>query len=165
MKNKLVRTIDRINEFMGYFTGFSIFVLLILATWGVFSRYVLRRPSHIALEISGYLMVALTFFGSGYILLKAKHVSVQVLTARLKGSAKRFHDLTVNILLFIFTALVIYEGFGFTLLAYREHYRSTSLLNFPMWIVYLTIPVGMIFLLLQIIRNIIVLTTGETLDE
>ncbi len=165
MKNRVVRSIDKINEFMGYFTGFSIFVLLVLATWGVFSRYVLRRPSHIALEISGYLMVALTFFGSGYILLKAKHVSVQVLTSRLKGAGRRIHDLTVNILLFLFTALVIYEGIGFTLLAYREHYRSTSLLNFPMWIVYMTIPIGMVFLLLQIIRNIMVLVTGESPDE
>ncbi len=158
---RLVGTIDKINEFMGYFTGLLIFVLLVLATWGVFSRYVLRRPSHIALEISGYLMVALTFFGSGYIFLKNKHVSVQVLTSRLKGRAKRVHDLTVNILLFLFTLLVIYEGIGFTVLAYKEHYRSTSLLNFPMWIVYLSIPVGLVFLLIQIVRNIIVLSKGE----
>ncbi len=158
---KLVGTIDKINEFMGYFTGLLIFILLVLATWGVFSRYVLRKPSHIALEISGYLMVALTFFGSGYIFLKNKHVNVQVLTSRMKGRAKRIHDLTVNILLFLFTLLVIYEGIGFTLLAYREHYRSTSLLNFPMWIVYLSIPVGLVFLLIQIFRNIIVLSKGE----
>ena len=158
---RLVGTIDKINEFMGYFTGLLIFVLLVLATWGVFSRYVLRRPSHIALEISGYLMVALTFFGSGYIFLKNKHVSVQVLTSRLKGRAKRVHDLTVNILLFLFTLLVIYEGIGFTVLAYKEHYRSTSLLSFPMWIVYLSIPVGLVFLLIQIVRNIIVLSKGE----
>ncbi len=158
---KLVGTIDKINEFMGYLTGLLIFVLLILATWGVFSRYVLRRPSHIALEISGYLMVALTFFGSGYIFLKNKHVNVQVLTSRLKGRTKRIHDLTVNILLFLFTLLVIYEGIGFTMLAYKEHYRSTSLLNFPMWIVYLSIPVGLVFLLIQIFRNIIVLSKGE----
>ncbi len=158
---KIVRIIDQINEYMGIITGLTIFILLVLATWGVFSRYVLRRPSHIALEISGYLMVAITFFGSGYILLKSKHVNVQVLTSRIKGKFKKIHDLSVNILLFLFVLLVIYEGFGFTILAYKEHYRSTSLLNFPMWIVYLTIPIGMIFLLLQIIRNIIVLLSGE----
>ena len=50
---KIVNLIDKLNKIMGIITAISIFILLLLVLWGVFSRYVLRSPSHIALEISG----------------------------------------------------------------------------------------------------------------
>ncbi len=153
--NKIVKLIDKINTLVGYFTGFVTFFLLLLVLWGVFARYILRSPSHVALEISGYLMVLLTFLGAGYIHLQKKHVSVEVLTSRLPEKFKKIHEITVNIVLLLFSLIVIYEGIEFTILAFKENYRSTSLLNFPLWTVFIIIPIGMFFFLLQIIRNLI----------
>ena len=155
MKGKIIKIIDKINEKLGIITGFITFFLLLLVLWGVFARYILRSPSHIALEISGYLMVLLSFLGAGYILLKEKHVSVQVITVRIPDKYKRFHQLSINIILAIFSFLIIYEGISFTILAFTENYRSTSLLNFPLWIVFLTIPFGSFFFFLQCVRNIL----------
>ena len=155
MREKIIRTIDKINEFMGIITGFATFFLLLMVLWGVFARYVLRSPSHIALEVSGYFMVLLSFLGAGYILLKEKHVSVQVLTVKIPEKFKRLHQMSINIILALFSLLVIYEGISFTVLAYTQNYRSTSLLNFPLWVVFLTIPFGTFFFFLQSIRNIL----------
>ncbi len=152
---RMMDFIDKLNKIMGIVTAISIFLLLLLVLWGVFSRYVLRSPSNIALEVSGYFMVLLSFLGAGYILLKEKHVSVQVLSSRIPKRFKKFHDLSIQILLFIFSMIVIYEGISYTILAFEENYRSTSLLNFPLWVVFLTIPVGMFFFLLQVVRNIL----------
>jgi TRAP-type C4-dicarboxylate transport system permease small subunit len=152
---RLARLIDKLNEFIGLLTGIFNFFLLILVLWGIFSRYILRSPSHIALEVSGYLMVLLSFLGAGYILLKEKHVSVQVLTVKIPDKYKKIHRLTVNIILMLFSLLIIYEGMDFVILAFKENYRSTSLLNFPLWIVFLAIPVGTFFFFLQTVRNII----------
>ncbi len=153
---KIVNLIDKLNKIMGIITAISIFILLLLVLWGVFSRYVLRSPSHIALEISGYFMVLLSFWGAGYILLQEKHVSVQVLTSRIPKKFRKIHNLTVQVLLLLFSLLVIYEGIDYTILAFKENYRSTSLLNFPLWVVFSSIPIGMFFFLLQVVRNIIV---------
>ena len=152
---KIVKLIDKINYFVGYLTAFLTFFLLLLVLWGVFSRYILRSPSHIALEISGYSMVLLTFLGAGFIHLQKKHVAVEIFSSRLSKKWRKIHRLTVNIILLIFSIIVIYEGISFTVLAFEENYRSTSLLNFPLWIVFLIIPVGMFFFMLQVIRNII----------
>jgi TRAP-type C4-dicarboxylate transport system permease small subunit len=152
---RLAKFIDKLNEFIGLLTGIFNFFLLILVLWGIFSRYILRSPSHIALEVSGYLMVLLSFLGAGYILLKEKHVSVQVLTVKIPDKYKKIHRLTVNIILMLFSLLIIYEGMDFVILAFKENYRSTSLLNFPLWIVFLAIPVGTLFFFLQTVRNII----------
>ncbi len=155
MKEKFIKFIDKINEIMGLITGFATFLLLLMVLWGVFARYVLRSPSHIALEISGYFMVLLSFLGAGYILLKEKHVSVQVLTVKIPEKYKNIHQLTINVILALFSLLIIYEGVSFVYLAYTQDYRSTSLLNFPLWVVFLTIPFGTFFFFLQTIRNII----------
>ncbi len=152
---KIVNLIDRINELVGLLAGIFNFFLLLLVLWGIFSRYVLRSPSYIALEISGYLMVLLSFLGAGYILLKEKHVSVQVLTVKIPEKYKKFHKLSINVILMLFSLLIIYEGMDFVILAFKEDYRSTSLLNFPLWITYLTIPVGTFFFFLQTVRNIV----------
>lgn len=152
---KIAKFIDKINEFVGVLAGIFNFILLLLVLWGIFSRYILRSPSHVALEISGYLMVLLSFIGAGYILLKEKHVSVQVLTVKIPKRFQKIHRLSVNVILMLFSLLIIYEGIDFVILAYRENYRSTSLLNFPLWIVFLVIPVGVFFFFLQTVRNII----------
>ena len=154
---KLSKTIDKINKIAGIVTAFSIFILLILVSWGVFSRYVLRSPSHIALEVSGYLMVLLSFLGAGYIHMQNKHVKIEVLTSKLPEKFKKIHSLTVHLLLLVFSVIVIYEGIDYVILAFNENYRSTSLLNFPLWMVFLAIPVGMLLFLLQVIRNIFLL--------
>jgi TRAP-type C4-dicarboxylate transport system permease small subunit len=155
MSGKIVKFIDKLNDAIGIITGFATFLLLLMVLWGVFARYVLRSPSHIALEISGYFMVLLSFLGAGYILLKEKHVSVQVLTVKIPEKYKKLHQLSVNIILALFSFLIIYEGISFTILSYTENYRSTSLLNFPLWIVFATIPFGTFFFFLQTIRNIL----------
>ncbi len=165
MREKIANYIDRLNKFIGLLTGIFNFFLLILVLWGIFSRYILRSPSHIALEVSGYLMVLLSFLGAGYILLKEKHVSVQVLTIKIPEKFQKLHKLSVNIILMLFSLLIIYEGMDFVILAFQENYRSTSLLNFPLWVVYLTIPVGTFFFFLQTLRNILLYDKDSTISK
>ncbi len=142
-------------RFSGAVSAASLLFLLLLVSWGVFSRYILRSPSLIALEISGYAMVLLTFVPAGYLAYKNQHVSSEFFVSRLSRGGKQRSKFISNLFVLLYCIIIFYEGVKSVIIMYQGDFRSTTLLNFPTWIVYLLIPFGISFLILQIAAVII----------
>lgn len=145
----------------GAVSAASLLFLLLLVSWGVFSRYILRSPSLIALEISGYLMVLLAFLPSGYLAYKNQHVSSEFLVSRLSKKSHQIVKIISDLFVLLYCIVILYEGVASTIVMYQSNFRSTTLLNFPTWIVYSLIPLGISFLLFQISVDIIKLLQGH----
>ncbi len=139
----------------GAVSAASLLLLLLLVSWGVFSRYILRSPSLIALEISGYLMVLLAFLPSGYLAYKNKHVLSEFLISRLSKRPHQIVKIISDLFVLLYCIVILYEGVASTIIMYQSNFRSTTLLNFPIWIVYSLIPLGISFLLFQVSVDII----------
>lgn len=139
----------------GVVSATSLLFLLLLVSWGVFSRYILRSPSLIALEISGYLMVLLAFLPSGYLVYKNQHVSSEFLISRLPKRPHQIVKIISDLFVLLYCIVILYEGVESTIIMYQSKFRSTTLLNFPTWIVYFLIPLGISFLLFHISADII----------
>jgi len=139
----------------GTVSAASLLFLLLLVSWGVFSRYILRSPSLIALEISGYTMVLLTFLPAGYLAYKNQHVSSEFFVSKLSQRGKQIAKFISNLFVLLYCVIIFYEGIKSVIIMYQGSFRSTTLLNFPTWVVYLLIPLGISFLILQIATNII----------
>ncbi len=133
----------------GAISAASLLFLLLLVSWGVFSRYILRSPSLVALEISGYAMVLLTFLPSGYLSYKNQHVSSEFFISKLSRRRKRIAKFISNLFVLLYCVIIFYEGVKSVIVMYQGNFRSTTLLNFPTWVVYLLIPLGISFLILQ----------------
>lgn len=125
-------------------------LLLLLVSWGVFARYVLRSPSLIALEIPGYSMVLLAFLPAGYLAYKNQHVSSAFFVSRLSQKRKQDSEIISNLLVLLYCIIIFYEGVKSVIIMYQSGFRSNSLLNFPTWMVYLLIPIGISLLILQV---------------
>ena len=61
----------------------AILAMTLLITLDVTGRYLFGRPTLIAVEMSGYLLVAMVFLGLAYTDHRGRHIQIAILTSRL----------------------------------------------------------------------------------
>jgi len=155
---------DKIDRIMTIFSCFSrsantlseigIVVLMIMIFREVIWRYVLNQPSVFSVEISEYIMIFITFMCAGWVLHKNAHVSMTVITDRLSKRTKICLDIVTSMLTMGVCCVIIWKGALSAVIAFTGNYRSASLIQFPLWISYGFIPLGMTILLLQYVVRI-----------
>jgi TRAP-type C4-dicarboxylate transport system permease small subunit len=155
---------DKMNRTMAVFTGLSRYAnilseigtvaLMILIAREVIWRYILNKPSVFSVEISEYIMIFITFMCAGWVLHKNAHVSMTVLTDRLPVRIRISLDIVTSLLTMGVCSVIIWKGAISAVIAFTGHYRSASLIEFPLWISYSIIPVGMTILFLQYVVRI-----------
>ena len=155
---------DKMSQTMTIFTGFSRYAniiseigtvaLMILIFREVIWRYILNKPSVFSVEISEYIMIFITFMCAGWVLHKNSHVSMTVLTDHLPERVKIRLDIVTSLLTMGVCGVIIWKGVLSAVIAFMGNYRSASLIEFPLWISYSFIPLGMAILFLQYIVRI-----------
>ena len=155
---------EKMNRVMAVFTGFSrsanivseiaTVALMILIAREVIWRYILNRPSIFSVEISEYIMIFITFMCAGWVLHKNAHVSMTVLTDRFPVRVRVILDIVTSLLTMGVCCVIIWKGALSAVIAFAGNYRSASLIQFPLWISYSFIPLGMTILFLQYIVRI-----------
>ena len=116
------------------FVTFSIFV-------DVFLRYFFNRPSIWVTEISTYLFLYIVFLGTAYALQQGFHVRVTFLVDRLNDTIKRILNLITSIFAMFFTFVLLWQTSVMTWSAFKEDWRSLTMLGAPFAYIY----VGMVF--------------------
>lgn len=150
---------EKTNPVMAVFTGFSrtaniiseilTVALMILIAREVIWRYLLNKPSVFSVEISEYIMIFITFMCAGWVLHKNAHVSMTVVTDHLPARVKIVLDIVTSLLTMAVCCVIIWKGALSAVIAFAGNYRSASLIQFPLWISYSFIPLGMTILFLQ----------------
>jgi len=151
--------LDRISKFVGLTVGLAAFAIAALVAYSVIARELFRASESGVADISTYLMAYITFVGAAYGLWEGAHVSVHLLTARLRGRVHVAASVVANGLLTLVAAVFVLLGFEFWLDAWRTGERAWGTLSVPLWIPYTSMLVGtVLFLLLQLAR----LAFGQT---
>jgi len=152
---RFVQVVERLNEASGILAQAGLFALFLIVCWEVLTRYLLRDPSVFSAEVSEYLMVLLTFASAGLIMKDGRHVRVEVVVARLGRRGRALAGIFSQGVVLLICAILMVEGTKSTYLAFISNYRSTSLLNFPLWIPYSLVPLGALLLGLQSVAMVI----------
>jgi TRAP-type C4-dicarboxylate transport system permease small subunit len=113
----------------------------------VVSRYVWNYSFIWAEELSQYLMVWITFLGAGLALREGRHVAVELLQDRLPLRTRRGTRHLVAALIIVFLAALVVLGFQFAAFAWEQ---ETPVMNIPLGIPYLAVPLGALLLLVHI---------------
>ena len=117
----------------------------------VFANVVLRYASgHSILwveEASRYLMIWLTFVGSGLVLRYGGHIGIETLQERLPAHGPLLRALIVVLLLVFFVAMV-WLG---TVYASRTWSQTTPVMQLPVGSVYLAMPIGFALLIVHLL--------------
>ncbi|RJR30694.1 MAG: TRAP transporter small permease [Desulfobacteraceae bacterium] len=162
---KACSAVDGLNLWTARIFGYTSLALTLLVSYEVFCRYFLNSPSDWSTEINQYLLCLMSMLGGGYALLIDQHVRVDIIYRYFSPRQRSIAELaTWWLVIFFCLALVIYGGQS-AIEALIRNKKSMSLMEYPLWIPFLMIPVGALLLLLQVlarmVRNILTLKTGE----
>jgi len=149
-----IQGVEKLSRF-GAILGECVLILLLLLVFHeVVVRYIFNKPTLYSVEISEYLLIFLAFIAAGWVLQEDKHVRMQSLTNLLPLKMQHVLACITSGIVFVFCAILVWQGTKSALMAYRGGYHSSSLLNTPMWLPYLIIPLGSVILALQLIVQI-----------
>ena len=117
----------------------------------VFFRFVVYVPFPWSEECARYMMVWMAMLGSVVALRWGRHIGVRVLVEKIPGQGyDRFVVPLVQLCMIAFLAIVAKQGWNLT--AFNMHQRSPAM-EIPMMIPYLSIPVGAIMMILDIVAD------------
>ncbi|MBN1957260.1 MAG: TRAP transporter small permease [Desulfuromonadales bacterium] len=151
---KLCRVINRISEIGELLTEIMIVVLALMIFYEVIARYIFRNPSVYTVEISEYIMIFITFISAGWVLQQDRHINMTILVDRLSSKARSILKVLTSSITMAYCLVIIWKSVRTVLIAYNGDYHSASAVNFPLWIVYFFIPLGISILFLQYISVI-----------
>jgi TRAP-type mannitol/chloroaromatic compound transport system permease small subunit len=157
--NAFVRTVGRVNEWVGRIAGLLIVGVVLIILREVVFRGLFDWPSLWADESMTYLAGLAYALGGGYTLLHRKHVLVDLVyqpVANRGGSLKRTFDIVAFVLFALYCATLIVYGLKLGLESLEQHEGSGTLWNPAIWPLKLAIPVAGVLLLVQGIANLLI---------
>ncbi|RBW68699.1 TRAP transporter small permease [Bacillus taeanensis] len=140
--------IDRVTAFL---TCSLMIVMVFIACWQVFTRFVLSAPSTISEEFLRYSLIWLTMVGSAYAYGKKKHLAVVFAARKIPVKYQLFVHLLVEAIVILFIVVVLL--FGGTKAYQNAIGQVSSAIGMPMEYLYLSLIVsGVLFLFYSILH-------------
>jgi len=156
-----ILTVRRISQICGIASAAALAGAVLIVCQMVVIRYLLNSSTVWQTEFVIYSLVAATFIGCPYVLLHRGHVNVDLLPLYLHHRQRVILALVVSVLSLLFCLVLSYTGLELFLDAYLNNWRTDTVWELPLWIPYITLPVGMGLLSLQYVADILCISTGR----
>ena len=149
--DRLVQIIEFANERIGRLAGWLLFMLVLLVTVDVVSRYLFNTGWVAIQETEWWLFSIIFLMGAGYTYLHGGHVRVDIVYSRLSSKWKNYVDLGCAFLfLFPLCLLVILTSWKFVAASWEVGEYSPDPGGLPAYyILKAFIPLGFLLLALQ----------------
>lgn len=130
-----------------------LFVFVIIQ-FEVVMRFVFDSPTSWTHEVSTLAISWVGFLGAGYVLRLGRQLEIDIVTMRISDGARRLLGTLTDVIGGVFSVFIAYLGFDFVRIAFIMRATSASELDTPLWIPYLTIPIGFGVLSLEFFSRI-----------
>ena len=120
----------------------------------VVARYLFESSLVFSEELSRYLFVWTVFLGLPVVAKRGGHMAVTALSGRLKGAAARAMSIAAYLVGIAFMATMIVQGVE---MVQRTSQQLSPAMEISMSWVYLAIPIGCLFMMLQMVSGLIAL--------
>ena len=159
-RNPFLRAVAAISTVAGWCSAAMIVSAVGITCQMIFIRFVLNGSTIWQTEAVVYLMIAATLIGLPYVQRLRGHVNVDLFPLMLPMRARfALATLTLSLSIAIIAAMLFY-GYEFWHFAWDRGWRSDTVWSVRLWIPYLSIPVGLALLLLQLVADLIAMMTG-----
>jgi len=158
---KFIKLISFFSKACGVFAAFLVGAAIVVVCQMVVMRYFLNASTIWQTEFVIYSLVASTFIGSPYVLLIKGHVNVDLLPHYLGQKGRHLLAMIASILGFLFCFILAWKGFVLFHEALVKGWTTDTVWALPLWIPYISFPIGIGLLSLQYIADIVSLATGH----
>lgn len=158
--NPFLRAVAAISTVAGWCSAAMIVAAVGITCQMIWVRAVLNGSTVWQTEAVVYLMIAATLIGLPYVQRLRGHVNVDLVPLMLpmrvrKGLAAVTLGLSIGIV-----AVMLYYGYDYWHFAWSRGWTSDTVWGPPLWIPYLSLPIGFGLLLLQLIADFYAMWTG-----
>lgn len=138
----LERLIAPLSRLGAGIAAIGVLVVLAITGYSVFNRYVLGTPVTWTDELSGFLVVGIVMFGAAETLRRGEHISVDLMTSRLRGGAQLVAGIWGTIAVVLVMTAIMISGITAVSFSYDFGIYSEGYLALPMWIPQLALIIG-----------------------
>ena len=146
--------IDRISWLSALAGGLLMLAVALFMAYEAFARHFLDSPTSWVLAISILIFMWFVFLSTPYGIQADKHVACDVFVSRLPLKTRQLLGAATDTLCLVYVAALGYFGYGSFAEALDFGSMSEGLVRYPMWLLLISIPVGMALCFLQFLRKI-----------
>ncbi len=157
----LLRLISALSKFCGGVAAALLVTIVVLVCQMVALRYGFGEPATWQAELVTYLVIALTFIASPYVLITRGHVNMDVLPRYLGRQGRILLALVAALLSLGFCVGLTWAGLGLLREAIAEGWRADAVAGVGLWIPYVALPIGIGLLALQYVADIVGYLAGR----
>ena len=121
----------------------------VMLTFEVMARYFFIKPTRWAAEMSQMCLIWGSLLAMAWLLKQRKHIQVDAIVRLMPESWVRWLDSLVMLVVAVFSAVTGWYGFKIFLDSFVRGRTTGSLLDLPIWITEIAVPIGFALLLLQ----------------
>jgi C4-dicarboxylate transporter, DctQ subunit len=152
----MTKVLDRIFDFLAVVISIILVLMTLTIGYAIFARGVgLPGPVWIV-QFNEYAMLFATFLGTGWLLSKGKHVSIELVVSRFSRRTQKIFDLIHSLLGMGLCGILCWYGALTTIENFQRNVINVQAVDVPMAYVLFVIPLGFFFLLLQFLRDFVV---------
>ena len=129
-------------------------VMLVISVAGTFTRYLFNSPLMFVEEYSGYLLVVMGFLAMAPALRKEAHINVNFVMKLLPTKAQVTLDLFNSCFAIFIAAILFWVSLKLCWENYSIHLVSSTIMETPLWIPQLFIPLGWVTFILLVFLGI-----------
>lgn len=150
------KIIDRLNKALGIVAGWMVLLAVIVSAGNAGMRYTFNMSSNAWLELQWYMFSIMFLFGAAYTLYKGEHVRVDVVYSAVGNRGRLWIDI-IGFVFFFFPMVILlgYLAIPFLVTAWTTGETSMHAGGLIRWPVWLLLPLGMFFLALQGVSELI----------
>ena len=153
--NRIFVAIDSLNRFAAMIASALFVAAGAMLTYEVIARYFFVKPTRWAAELSQMCLIWGSLLAMAWLLHKRDHIQVDAVVRMLRAPVVRFLDTIVMLVIAVFSGVTGWYGYLIFHDSFERGRTTGSLLDLPIWITELAVPVGFVLLLLQTILELI----------
>lgn len=151
----MVAWIEWLSEVCGKIAAWLFFIIAVMITYEVISRYLFIKPTIWAEEMSQFLQIWATYLAAAYVLKNRQLISIDIIAAKLNWRKQRMLELFSLAVIATFCVVAIYYGAVIVVESITVGRSTSTMLSVPKWMTESAIPVSFTILLLQTLVEII----------
>ena len=130
---------DKVASILGYIIGAWFFVLLVVLSWQIISRFAINASSSWTEELASYSLVWIVMIGIALGIHELSIPKVDIFTMKLPERARIRLEIFVNVLCCIFFIVLMVAGFR---LSFKMMPQRLPALKISVIFFYLALPIG-----------------------
>lgn len=155
--------VGKVSDLCGIIAALLVGVAILVVCQMVVIRYFLNGSTIWQTEFVIFSLVASTFIGCPYVLKLKGHVNVDLLPNYLGQRGRFALAMIASLLGFLFCAVLTWKGYELFHEALVNEWTTDTIWALPLWIPYLSLPLGIGLMSLQYVADILALIVGDDL--